>query len=476
MLKPDPRRYSRAVITRIGGPDWIEPDPSEAELAELSDVLAFHPKEELPADLALDLRLHELLDLTLEGTAATGAVIALASGDKMVCRATLGEKAPKTGVFVNTRSGLSGLCVQTRELQRCEDALTDPRVNTDACRALDIRSIVVLPIMDGKKLWGILEIFSTHPQAFNDADVRTLQALGCKVADTVHEAVEGGTLLPASDKWFDRPRQDLEHSDTSIQEINLEEAPAPVVAAPPASKPVPRRVRRHDYRTTALTVAVIALAALLGWMVGRVGRSIAANQSGTQLPASSEATQTPVLGTPSAVVEYPAAPSQRVSPERTQTTPPTPKPKIDGGLVVYEQGKVVFRAKAPVRKSSPLPAGTDPAAMRTEVTPDDTSADETALGTPHANDGYLLKRVEPVYPEEAREKHIQGAVVLNALVGTDGAVQELKLMSGDPLLVNAATDAVRQWRFQPHRVQGRPVEFETRITVNFALPHQSPAS
>ena len=43
-------------------------------------------------------------------------------------------------------------------------------------------------------------------------------------------------------------------------------------------------------------------------------------------------------------------------------------------------------------------------------------------------------------------------------------------MSGDPLLVKAATDAVRQWRFQPHRVHGRPVEFETRITVNFALP------
>ena len=182
MLKPDPMRYSRALPTRISGPEWIEPDFAENETAESSDVLAFHHLEELSADLALDLRLHEILEHALLSTAATGAVIALASGDEMVCRATWGEKAPSVGAFVNTRSGLSGLCVQTREIQRCDDALTDPRVNADVCRALDIRSLVVLPILEDAKLWGIFEIFSSGPCAFSDADSEMLQDLGGRVS------------------------------------------------------------------------------------------------------------------------------------------------------------------------------------------------------------------------------------------------------------------------------------------------------
>jgi len=165
-------RDSRAVATHISGPEWTEPELAENGIPESPDALAFHHEEELPADLALDLRLHEILEHAVRATAATGAVIALSSGDKMVCRATSGKKAPSTGAFLNTRSGLSGLCVQTGEMQRCDDTLTDPRVNADACRNLDIQSIVVLPVLEGTKLWGILEIFSSLPHAFSDADIQ----------------------------------------------------------------------------------------------------------------------------------------------------------------------------------------------------------------------------------------------------------------------------------------------------------------
>ena len=82
----------------------------------------------------------------------------------------------------------------------------------------------------------------------------------------------------------------------------------------------------------------------------------------------------------------------------------------------------------------------------------------------------MSERVEPAYPEEAKQQHIHGPVVLNALVGVDGSVRKVEVISGNPLLVNAAADAVRQWRFRPHNLKGRPVEFETRITVNFQLP------
>ena len=162
MLKPDSTRYPPIVQTRSIGPEWIEPDSAEP-WAESGDVVAFPSKADLPTDLALDLRLREILQQARLATAASGAVIALARGDKIVCRATLGDKAPSAGVSLNTRSGLSGACVQTREMQLCDDTLADPRVNVVACRDLGIRSIVVLPVLDGGELWGVLELFQPFP-------------------------------------------------------------------------------------------------------------------------------------------------------------------------------------------------------------------------------------------------------------------------------------------------------------------------
>ncbi len=87
-----------------------------------------------------------------------------------------------------------------------------------------------------------------------------------------------------------------------------------------------------------------------------------------------------------------------------------------------------------------------------------------------AAEGSLLHRVEPDYPEPARQQLIQGAVVLDVHMAQDGSVQEVKLVSGPPLLAQAAIDAVKQWRFKPREVSGRPVEMQTRITLNFRLP------
>ena len=453
-------------------------------MAALSDALAFHHEDELPADLALDLRLHELLEHSLRSSPATGAVIALASGDKMVCRATSGEKAPRTGVFVNTKSGLSGLCVQTRQMQICEDTLSDPRVNADACHALEIRSIVVLPILAGKKFWGILEVFSSRAKAFDDADVKALQVLERRICETIEAAVDGGTPPAASDSWAEpsptdglKPVQAIEEpgaTKAAAAELRLREAFASQSAASGSGS---RTVRRRDYRTTLLTVAVIALAALLGWMVGRAGWSMAVNRADAQLPIAPEEAQASVQVTPETTAPASAPEVQTTSSKPVDTVeptaPPTPKPRAQaqsaapaGGLVVYEQGRVVFRTSASLK---PTPSGDDSSSIRTVQTPENSGTEKPAAAAPPSG-SYVLERVEPKYPEEAKEKHVQGAVVLSALVGTDGAVRKLKLMSGDPLLVKAATEAVSQWRFQPHPVHDRPVEFETQITVNFALP------
>jgi protein TonB len=81
----------------------------------------------------------------------------------------------------------------------------------------------------------------------------------------------------------------------------------------------------------------------------------------------------------------------------------------------------------------------------------------------------LINRVQPSYPPLARQTRIQGTVRLHAIIGKDGTVKELTLESGHPLLVQAALDAVRQWRYQPTLLNGEPVEVDTTIDVIFTL-------
>jgi protein TonB len=83
--------------------------------------------------------------------------------------------------------------------------------------------------------------------------------------------------------------------------------------------------------------------------------------------------------------------------------------------------------------------------------------------------GRLMNKVEPVYPPLARTARVQGQVVLTAIISKDGAIQDLRVLSGHPLLVQAALDAVRQWRYKPYLLNGQPVEVETTVTVNFTL-------
>jgi protein TonB len=81
----------------------------------------------------------------------------------------------------------------------------------------------------------------------------------------------------------------------------------------------------------------------------------------------------------------------------------------------------------------------------------------------------LVNRVQPIYPPLARQTRISGTVKLHAIIGKDGSVQQLQVVSGHPLLVQSALDAVRQWRYQPTLLNGEPVEVDTEIDVIFSL-------
>ena len=84
-------------------------------------------------------------------------------------------------------------------------------------------------------------------------------------------------------------------------------------------------------------------------------------------------------------------------------------------------------------------------------------------------EGNLIYRVQPEYPALARQVRIQGLVVLRAIINRDGAIENLQALSGHPLLVPAALNAVRQWRYRPYVLNGEPVEVETEVKVNFIL-------
>ena len=83
--------------------------------------------------------------------------------------------------------------------------------------------------------------------------------------------------------------------------------------------------------------------------------------------------------------------------------------------------------------------------------------------------GLLVKKVQPKYPEKARENGIQGQVMLRAIISKDGDVVSLSAVSGDPLLVKSAVEAVKQWKYKPYLLNGRAMVVDTQILVNFTL-------
>jgi len=81
----------------------------------------------------------------------------------------------------------------------------------------------------------------------------------------------------------------------------------------------------------------------------------------------------------------------------------------------------------------------------------------------------LIQQVPPVYPPIAKTAHISGTVVLHAIISKDGTIDQLEYQSGPPLLMKAAMDAVKQWRYRPTMLNGEPVDVDTTISVIFTL-------
>jgi N-acetylmuramoyl-L-alanine amidase len=125
--------------------------------------------------------LDEVLQLVAERaqsiTGSEGIAIALAEGEEIICRASVGSMAPDRGMRIDPMSGFSGACMRARRIIRCDDSENDPRVDVAACRRLGTRSMVAVPLLGHDNVIGLLEAFSTEPFGFSDNDVRSLSLL-----------------------------------------------------------------------------------------------------------------------------------------------------------------------------------------------------------------------------------------------------------------------------------------------------------
>ena len=134
-------------------------------------------------------------------------------------------------------------------------------------------------------------------------------------------------------------------------------------------------------------------------------------------------------------------------------------------MLVAPQSNVALAAAAGAPQSKQLPV----TPVTSESTPVSSGQPGRIRISKEVAQGNRTSSVPPVYPELARAARVQGAVVMRAVIGKSGAVQELQVVSGQPLLTQAALDAVKQWKYRPYILNGNPVEVDTQITVNFTL-------
>jgi len=489
---------------------WLR---SDSEVSRLTEALTAHGGGVTSANLALDLVLNEIVRQACLATAATGAAIALLKEGEMVCCATTGASAPELGAQLDKKSGLSAICLRTGEAQRCDDTVIDARVNAAACRLLGIRSILVMPLQIGEEMAGVFEVFSSLPHAFADRDLQTLQALAGRILRSSPQTAAGMTSRKIAEFPSAPANEDaLFRQLTSTDVPSPEESsvyPADIAAIVESAVPAPER--RDPWTLVLSGLIVMITCALLGLMLWRLGWPHAKTTTARITAPGNSRTPTPVPTHPEAVApqpppaEAPSASRGENPPALPHVTGATPAPSElrakkegayqtpPGGLDVFQNGKRIYHLEpatastSTVTTTEPEPSGTPrkpaPPVSDTALVKKEPVAATKPVLAPSQRSGekpmeqidseiaeqFMLNRVEPEYPEAARQKRIQGMVVLLAQVGKDGSVQDLKVLSGNPELVDAAVAAVRQWKYTPYTKANKPVPFQTRVTLSFAL-------
>jgi periplasmic protein TonB len=171
----------------------------------------------------------------------------------------------------------------------------------------------------------------------------------------------------------------------------------------------------------------------------------------------------------------PANPALPAPANATPATSPAPSvPQVNNVVAEKTPQKTATVQPAKQDKTAnrvgPNPALVPAAASVPATTAAKNSASDLLEVPEDFADDQVVRRVRPVYPKQALAKKLHGSVVLQAIVSKQGKVDSLQLVSGDPVLAQAAADAVKQWRYKPYSHNGEPTDFQTRVTVDFKMP------
>jgi putative methionine-R-sulfoxide reductase with GAF domain len=196
----------------------------------------------------LDSALQLLVERAQYITGATGSALALPQGEEMVCRASAGASAPAVGARLQVQSGLTGESIARRQLLRCDNAESDPRVNLETCRALGIASIVVLPLLRRSgEVRGLFELFSDHPYAFEERDLIALE----RMADLTSTALD-----LAEQRNHNVPAPTASQQTISQGTMEVVESPLPATVIPPRPfDPKPEHIKPDNPELNSLQPA-----------------------------------------------------------------------------------------------------------------------------------------------------------------------------------------------------------------------------
>ena len=442
------------------------------ESAEDMDLLGILRKTALTSPHPVDSILAPVADAARVMSQADGTALGLETDGVIVCRARSGNIAPGLGAAISRESGISGECLRAAAMLVCYDTETDPRVDAEVCRALGIRSIAAVPLLDRSRSIGILEAFSGRPNAFDGDALSSLRALA-DVAQTAYRR-ENSSL----------PQAEL---------VPVHPVLAPAVQATQPKKYIPRSFtaeeisslsgqqhRNRIWLGTVIAVAVVLTVVVAWWAWHGPDETTGNPQTAHAAAAIASASAKPVVREPL------PKPTPSVSSKHAESRP----------TIVLENAAEIQPVDAqPARTASATPesrsapssnaAPSEP--MVTEaptvtLVPTDNSqlarltSVEVAMpaGGPVVSQGVvepvLIHRVDPNYPMQARTQRISGRVTLATTIGKDGLVRNISLVSGSPILAEAAKIAVKQWRYQPGRLNGNPIEIPKEITFVFAQP------
>jgi putative methionine-R-sulfoxide reductase with GAF domain len=237
-----PNFVASGLVPSNLGPADIVPSKAEPKTAApvVREALRF-PGEDGGKSLSemaqrdLDATLQLLVERAQYITGASGAAIALRQGETMVCCASSGASAPELGAHLQIDSGLSAESVKTRQILHCDDAENDPRVNRESCRALGIASVVVMPLVRGEEVYGVFELLSGRPRAFEERDFIALNRL----AEMIQTAVEHSDAARRAEAELAQPAVAATVPAATRPAEIAAESPSNI-AEPTAEKPAPK--------------------------------------------------------------------------------------------------------------------------------------------------------------------------------------------------------------------------------------------